>query len=110
MILRKSSTSPLRLLLVVLGISLFIAQVSASYGDRLPEFQNCVEVKGTPSVHRLLLTGRRSASRRIAMAVMSQQSVGTPILLRTLSNALQLYSTASCSGTAQQNATTLAST
>jgi hypothetical protein len=52
MILRKSSTSPLRLLLVVLGVSLFIAQVSASYGDRLPEFQNCVEVRGTPSVTR----------------------------------------------------------
>jgi hypothetical protein len=56
MILRKGSTSLLRLLLVVLAIGFFIPQASASYGDRLPEFQNCVEVRGTPSVHLLLLT------------------------------------------------------
>ena len=52
----------------------------------------------------------RSARRRIVMATMSQQSVGTPILLHTPSNALQLSSTASFSGIAQQNATTPAST
>jgi len=49
MILRQSFRLPLGLLLLA-ALCLFATQVSASYGDRLPEFRRCVEVN-CPSFH-----------------------------------------------------------
>jgi hypothetical protein len=76
MILRQWIALSIWLLLLA-----FTPQVSASYGDRLPEFQECVEVQN-PSCHQIPLTGfqvckrENCASGRAATAIRKSKPPG----------------------------------
>jgi post-GPI attachment to proteins factor 3 len=63
-------------LLFLLSFLALLNQVSASYGDRLPEFRQCVEVSILPPHHKYRTTHNpRSASKRTAKEQKPLQSV-----------------------------------
>jgi hypothetical protein len=111
MILRQSFRLPLSLILLA-ALCLFTTQVSASYGDRLPEFQRCVEVECPSSPPRILLInfpGLRTRELWQRPCLNSNPYASLPNSFRC-ANFLQLCYTGFCSGTAHQNATTPANT
>lgn len=77
MIVRQSWSLPLQLFFCLAALSLLIHEANASYGDRLPEFRQCVEVR-FPSLPSNTRSQTRSASRRTARMAKQQQFVRIP--------------------------------
>jgi hypothetical protein len=109
MIVRQRLGPAFRLPLYFVALSLFVSQVHASYGDRLPEFRECVEVNNVPPPCDVCSRIKVCQEENCASSKSTVIRMFSPMYYLS-SQLFQLSCTVSSSGLAHKNAITPAST